>query len=350
MEWWNLIAVGIVSIFIGIIGLFICLFFFPKWKLLDFPERYGLKRAPIPYPAGISIMIAFFLSLLISFLWFSGSDWVISLSLQKLIAVLVSLSIITIVSYIDDRRQLSPFFRLAVQIGVSVFLVWQGIYIEFLTNPYSIEAFHLPLWLGGIITVIWIIGCMNAINWLDGVPNLSVQSGMLSSFVIGILAMSPIIHQPEISVMAFCLAGALVPFVFGNFGKTRYILGDSGSMTIGFLLAVFSIFSGGKMATMLISMSIPIFDSIFVVLVRIIRKTSPFKGKDKIHLHDQLMMRGWDNWQIIGLYLTISLILGISVLFLGTIGKLFLIGGFGLLFFIIRAKLLAPIDKNQKNI
>lgn len=330
------------SIGIGIIGLLFCLFFFPSIGLLDFPKRYGLKRPAIPYPGGVAIIASFFVSI---FLFF---PFLVSEHTHKLFIVLLGLFIITIVSFVDDRIQLSPLFRLIIQLGVAFFLVANGIYIEFLTNPTSIIAFHLPIWIGGGITILWIVGCMNAINWLDGVPNLSVMNGMISSLIIGTLSLSPIVNQPEIALMAFCFAGTLLPFVIGNIGKTRYILGDSGSMTIGFLLAVFSVFSGGKMATMLISMSMPIFDSMFVFIIRIVRKKSPFTGKDNLHLHDQLMLQKWKNWQIVLLYLSISVCLGVSVLFLETIGKIILIIGFATVFFLLRWVLLQDSEKKNQ--
>lgn len=316
-----------IIISIGIGGVLLCftLYVFPLIHLLDFPERYGLTREKLPYPAGISIVVGFLIAFFLFFTSIPSFEWVI-----------LGLSIIAIVSFIDDRHPLPAFFRLNIQVGVALMMVSNGIYIQFLTNPTSSIAFHLPFWIGGFITIIWIVGCMNAINWLDGVPNLSVINGMLSSLIIGILSFSPVVDQPELGMIACCFAGILLAFVLGNFTKTRYILGDSGSMSIGFLLAIFSVFAGGKMATMLITMSIPIFDGIFVSAVRIMQKRSPFSGKDNLHLHDQLMLKNWKNIHIIVLYTTISLFLGVSVLFLETKGKLVLIFVSALSFFVIR--------------
>jgi len=208
--------------------------------------------------------------------------------------------------------------------------------IAYLTNPFSPEAFHLPFWLGASITFIWILGFINATNWLDGVRNLTLSSGSIASFSLGLLSLSSLVDQKELSLLCFIFTAILLPFIITNIGKTRFILGDTGSMVIGFSLAVFSLFAGGKMATVLIVMSIPIFDSIFVFLIRIFLKKSPLKGGDGLHLHDTLLKKNWKEFHIFLLYFIVSLLLGISVLFLETWGKIFLIISFSALFFTIR--------------
>jgi UDP-GlcNAc:undecaprenyl-phosphate GlcNAc-1-phosphate transferase len=202
---------------------------------------------------------------------------------------LTALILLVTTSFIDDRKQISPQIRLIIQSLSALIVIYTGTYIEFIINPFtsffpeSANTFHASSITGGIITFLWIIGFINATNWSDGIPNLTLSSGIIASFSLGVLSFLPMVQQNELGLLCFVFFAILFPYIFANLNKTRFILGDSGSMIIGFCLAVFSLFSGGKMATLLIAMSIPIFDSIYVVISRILEKKSPLKGGDVKH-------------------------------------------------------------------
>ncbi len=311
----------------GTLGLLIVIYAFPNIGLLDFPERYGLKRKKIPYPAGIMIFFTFLGAISVSF---EPSDP------EKFLAFVGALSLLVVTSFFDDRKNISPVFRLCVQAISAGIIIFSGVWIEFLGNPFGTEAFHLSPLAGGLITFLWIVGFVNTSNWLDGVPNLILGSGIVASFTLGTLSISPLVGQEETAKLCFLLGFAMLPFLLGNLGKTRFILGDTGAMMIGFCLAVFSLFFGGKMATVLIVMAIPILDGIFVFLSRIVERKSPLKGGDGRHFHDVLLKRGWKNFQIFLLYISISSLLGISVLSLETLEKIILLTVFSGIFFGIR--------------
>lgn len=322
---------------IGIGGLLAVLFLFSKWKLLDFPHRYGLKREPIPYPAGIAVVIGFIASLLLFFP---------SISTQ-LLGFLGALILLGTVSFIDDRKNIPPLPRFIVQILAAGIIVCSGTYIEYIRNPFSTESLQLPFIIGAIISVLWIMGFINVSNWIDGVPNVMIGTGFVSSMVIGVLSIR--VEQNETALLCFLLAVILFPFIFGNIGKTRFLLGDTGAMCIGLCIAVFSIFSGGKMATAFIVMALPILDGIYVVAQRILEKKSPLKGGDGKHLHDILLKRNWHQWHIFMLYTTVSSGLGIAFLFLESKEKIFLIFFSTLLFFLLRYAESKKNYNSQKN-
>ena len=312
------------TFFYGCLGFFLVMKIFPSMGLLDFPERYGLKRKKIPYPAGLMIFFTFLGSL---FYFFSPSNP------EKFFGFILALTLLVITSFIDDRKNISPIIRLAIQSLSAGIVIYSGIWIEFLGNPFSEIAFHLSPLVGGMITFIWILGFINTANWLDGVPNLILGAGIISSFILGTLSLSPFVQQEETALLCFLFGCALLPFLLGNLGKTRFILGDTGAMMIGFCLAVFSLFFGGKMATVLIVMAIPVLDGIYVIFSRIKNKKSPLKGGDGRHLHDQLLQKNWKNFHIFALYISISTFLGISVLFLETGEKIILLSVFSGIFF-----------------
>ncbi|MCF7812515.1 undecaprenyl/decaprenyl-phosphate alpha-N-acetylglucosaminyl 1-phosphate transferase [Candidatus Gracilibacteria bacterium] len=277
MDLWTL---GITGVGVSAILTGLALFFFPRWKLLDFPERYQLLRSPKPYPGGL----VFWVLALIFFFGFS--------SLPFFGAAILALGM---VSFWDDMRPLPAWGRGVIHVCVAAFIFWQGIRIEFIGNPFSAgESFDftsLPL-LSAFLTILWIVVIQNALNWFDGVPGLSVGVAAIGFIALGVFGL---VRQevawesslPEFLRTSFYLAGICVgAFLF--FLRDKIILGDTGSQILGFLLAVLSIFAGTKIATTLLVLGLPILDSVFVVFRRIVLdRKSPFKG-DTRHLHHNL--------------------------------------------------------------
>lgn len=313
------------------ISLFLCfsvLYFFPKWKILDRPERYGHKRKPIPYPGGIAPVIALLLGMLVFFPFDA-----------KFITLEICLALIAVISFWDDRSGLSPILRLIVQIGCGIALSLSGIAIFYLGNPFG-EAFILTdifSFLPHIITMIWIVGFANVMNWTDGVPGLSAASAAVASAFLGFLSLSETVNQPEIAALAFCFSGATLAFVLFNIPPPKMLLGDTGSMTFGFFLAALTVFSGGKMATAFIVLLLPMLDAAWVILSRIREGKNPLKGNDGKHLHDRLKAVGISDRLILLLFLIPSLLLGWFSLQLETTGKILLILGVSIIFFCFAA-------------
>lgn len=297
--------------------------FFPKWGLLDKPKKYGLKRKPIPYFGGIIIFFVFALNLLV-FLPINKS----------LIGFLIGGGVLVTVSFLDDKKGLSPVFRLFMQLFVAMILILSGIGIEVITNPFGGElalnswqipfeingiAYHLTV-LADLFTIIWVIGMINTMNWLDGISGLTSGIATIGGITLGFLSLSPIVNQPEIAMMSFIFAAICFAFWFFDFYPPKILMGDSGSMFLGYVLAVFGIFSGGKVATAFLIMGFPILDAIWVVLRRIKEGNSPLKG-DLKHFHHRLLEVGLTERKALIFIYFICAIFGVSALFLSTVGK-----------------------------
>src|SRR3989338_3984750 len=164
---------------------FLALEIFPKIKLLDFPQRYGLKRRRLPYPTGV-IPILIFLPLYAWLQWDTQS-W----------GLITGIVLFGITSFIDDRSPLPWWIRLIVQIGAAFIIFATGSRIYTITNPLesltripfikldSVVMFYsLPLW-SGVFTLFWIGLTMNALNWFDGIPG---QVGILSTLGFFLIA------------------------------------------------------------------------------------------------------------------------------------------------------------------
>lgn len=321
---------GLSAFALTVLSVLIALKVFPKLGLVDKPKKYGLKRKPIPYPGGILLYLIF---LVLALIFFEPT--------VKLIGLLVGGGILVIINFIDDRIELPAWLRLFTQITVGVIMVAVGIWIETITNPFggyfALNEIKLTLSFGvmeytiilfsALFTIAWIVLVVNTMNWLDGIPGLVSGITVLASFTLFFLSISDLVNQPEIATMAIIVAMMAFAFWIFDFFPPKILLGDSGSMFFGLLLAVLAIFSGGKIATAFLILGFAILDALYVITHRIFNKQAPWKGgewdkyRKAVHLHHRMLQFGLSERQVLTVIYVLSAIFGISALFLGTRGK-----------------------------
>jgi len=310
--YYKLVLMGTLSIFLSSFALTVGFSvlvgrLFRRWKILDRPERYGHKRAPIPYPGGVAIFLAFLASAVLFLPVFEGQ--------AILTSVLAGASVLCFTCFWDDRRGLSPILRLGVQILVAIFLVIGGIGISSITNPFGapfiLDAVNIPLQLGNfaftftvladLLTIAWVVTMVNAFNWIDGVPGMASASAAVSSAILLLLSLRPGFHAVDqtlaITLSAMVL-GLALGFLIFDFPKPKMLMGDTGSMLLGFLIAVTAIVSGGKIATTMLVLAFPILDFAVVIGRRLFKGQSPFHG-DLGHFHHRLMKAGLSERQVV---------------------------------------------------
>ncbi len=319
---------------------------FPRWNLLDFPERYGLTRGRLPYPAGILSICAFLLIFV----------FIQPVSLQAS-GVIGAVLLLGVTSVIDDRKPLPPLLRLVIQ-AAAAFLVFAtgdctGSRICSVTNPLEgiiggdiIELNGSFPILSVLVTVFWLMLTVNALNWFDGIPGQVSAISTIGFLTIGFLALSARVDQPSLALLAFTIAGiSLASFLF-ELPPPLVVLGDTGAMFFGLLLGVLTIFAGGKVATAFLVLGVPIIDLLFVTIRRIRTKRSPWKGSMAgEHLHHRLLEKGWHPLCILALTGAIGTAFGITALFLDTKEKMF--SGVVLLLIMVMLSLYA--DRKGKN-
>jgi UDP-GlcNAc:undecaprenyl-phosphate/decaprenyl-phosphate GlcNAc-1-phosphate transferase len=286
---------------------------FPIVGLLDFPHRYGLTRARLPYPGGIVLLL-----LGMAFLIFEPLLWFLN----------IPLILIGIISFWDDLKPLPVWIRGIVHLLAAGIVFYYGIGIEFVGNPFSdgqsFDLTMLPVISIGL-TVVWILLIQNAMNWFDGIKGLSVGVSGIGFLTLGIfgLVRQEVAWEAGLEsflVTSFFLAGICVG-AFLLFLRGKILLGDTGSQTLGFLLAVLSIFAGTKIATTLLVLGLPILDLLFVIVRRIFReKVSPFRG-DKKHLHHNIARKIGEQKAAL-LLVVISGLLGVISIFVTGYPKL----------------------------
>ena len=272
-----------------------------KYKILDDPDPRKMHKNPTVRIGGLSIVISYFLTILI--IWQASLFRPLGINIHNTSILLIILSI-NLFSYliglIDDIYK-SPFWlRLGAQI-ISAIVIWsKGIganAIDFSFLPFiNIDSLLINNFISLILTILWIGGITNAINWLDGLDGLAAGCTAILSFGVGIHGL--VNSNLLISVLSFILLGCSLGFLKNNSYPSNIMMGDGGSYFLGNSLAILSIIGftningGMNPITPFILFFVPIFDMIFVINSRVGNGLSPFYP-DKRHIHHRLLKVGY---------------------------------------------------------
>lgn len=319
----------------------LALFLFPKFKFLDRPYKYGLKRKPIPYYGG-SILYIVFLACVFVFVPLS----------THLIGLVVGASLIFFLGLFDDIFSLNPFLRLFVQFCAALVLVFSGVGILSINLPFfGVLDLAYPL-VGALFTIFWVLAVVNTMNFIDGVSGLSSGVGFIACLAIFFLSVNPSLHenpasQIPVAIIALIVAMACTAFFLFDFPPAKILMGDSGSTFLGFIIATLSIFSGGKIATAFLVLAIPILDMIWVIIRRTLSHKKFWHG-DLFHLHHRLLLDvGLSERKVVILYLFVTGFLAFNAVhFVSGQQKLFMIIGL-VVFMICLAGLFLFVPKKR---
>lgn len=242
----------------------------------------------------------------------------------ELYGLLIGSVAVMILGFWDDVREIFWKIQMTCQVGVAVLIFILGVRIYYVTNPLTGGILNLESGFGVILAtflvIFWITLVMNAVNWLDGVDGLSGGVTAISSATIFFLSLHPDVNQPPVAIISTALFGTALGFLVYNFYPSRILAGTSGSMFMGLALAVLAVFSGTKIATALLVLSIPIIDLVWVIGERIRTGESIFKP-DKKHLHYRLLDLGWSQKKIALFYYAVTIIIALISLNTRIIGK-----------------------------
>ena len=241
---------------------------------------------------------------------------------KKLLGFLIGIGIISAFCVVDDIKTIKPFTKLIGQILAAIAAVLAGIRIEGVTLPFlNFPEMHQVT--SVILTIAWVVIVTNAINLIDGLDGLSSGISVISA--VSLLIIFVLNGSSMVSVILItALAGALVGFLPFNFSPAKTFIGDTGSNFLGYSLAIISILGSAKTYTAavivlpLIVLGLPIFDTLFAIVRRMIKGKSikaVFKA-DKGHLHHKLVARGYNQKQAVLILYGISAIFGIFAVIL----------------------------------
>lgn len=316
-----------------------------RWRAVDDPATDpSRKQHPrvTPLLGGVAIIFSAIIVwvVLLAAGKFSGTEfpakYVVGLSIASLV--------IAIGGALDDRWRLRPLQQLAWPMLAVVIVGIAGIGVSFVTNPFggllyldqwqwdiwknkAGVAYQLTLW-ADLFTFVWLLGAMYTTKILDGLDGLVSGVGVIGAVIIFLLTQQPFVDQPAVGLIALSLAGAAGGFLVFNWSPASIFLGESGSLFIGFILGVLSIISGGKIATALLILGLPILDLAWVMIRRVTRQhTSPFTTADRSHLHFRLLDAGLSVRQSVLTLYTVMAVFGVSTLFVSGRMKLVTLAG-----------------------
>lgn len=275
-----------------ILGLFIVplvIAFSEKQGLMDKPNERKIHSHPIPRLGGVAIWICTILSFfaLIILSYYPHRSLLSGLLLGSSLMFLLGLT--------DDVYGLSAKFKFIIQISIATIVFCLGVKIASVFIPF-IGLVKIPAILSYILTIGWIVGISNAVNFIDGVDGLAGSVITISSVTLGLMSVALVPSDTVSSLIAFILAGSMLGFLTYNFHPAKIFMGDSGALFAGFLLSTLSIMysmkSGDcKMYVPLLILAVPIADITFSSMRRILKGTSPFTA-DAGHIHHKLLKLG----------------------------------------------------------
>src|SRR5437868_1385158 len=208
-------------------------------------------------------------------------------------ALLIASAILFLIGLCDDLRGVSPIAKLAGQTLAAVVVVYAGFRIDLLVFP---PAYQLSLgWLSIPITILWLVGVSNALNLVDGLDGLAGGVGVIALLTATVAAVA--VGNTSIPWSTLALGGALLGFLRYNFPPAKIFLGDSGSLVVGFLLAVLTVKGATRpdQATYalapIFALSFPLLDTGIAMMRRWLRGT-PLSRADARHIHHQLRAVG----------------------------------------------------------
>lgn len=242
-------------------------------KLVDTPNERSMHKKITPRGAGIAIYLSVFIAFLLS-----NYDFI-----KEYYLIHISILLVFLVGIVDDRGDVSPRFKFLVIFFASILLYQSGIHVDSLGNYFGFEV-SLPVFMIFPFTFFAIAGFTNALNLIDGLDGLagSVSLVMLIAFFsIGIVYADPFIITLSASFII-----AVISFLLFNWNPARIFMGDSGSLTLGFVLSILSIKAIEHITptAVLFIIALPLLDTFIVMTRRIQRGQSPFKA-DKNHMH-----------------------------------------------------------------
>ena len=292
-------------------------------KLLDFPtDPRRIHTIPTPRLGGVAVYFAFFLPLFAIFLT-DGAVYELFIDhLDMLLSLYITSTLVFAVGVYDDIRGATVLQKFLVQIVAAVLIYFLEFKVTLISVPFVGSV--SPGILGFPITILWIVGVTNALNFIDGIDGLACGVSFFS--VSTMLILSLFLNHILTAFLAAALVGAIFGFALYNFSPASIFMGDSGSLFIGFIIAAISLHGSQKSSTAVIllipvvALGVPITDTLLAIIRRLSNGHSPFEA-DREHIHHRLLRMGFSSRQVVLLLYVVCAILGITALLMTAVNN-----------------------------
>ena len=282
-----------------------------KRKILDTPNsERKIQRTAVPYLGGFGIALAVVATTLIAITISDASteNYLLALS------VLAPAIALGLIGFIDDKKHLTPLSRFIAQTFAGVFTALVLILTNTVGNPTSYLVLDV------LLTIVWVVGICNAINFFDNMDGAAGGISALAGFGFAVIGLQN--DQDFVAAFGLVLSGACIGYLFWNWNPAKIYMGDAGALFIGIILAALavrvdpvSVNGATAFFVPICVLALPILDTTTVVIDRLRRGVSPFEG-GLDHLSHRLRRKGMSVRQAVStLYLleSISILIGFLI-------------------------------------
>ena len=295
---YTIAALGMLSFLLGMVLTPLCRDLALRYDFVDRPDKERkLHARPTPRVGGVAVVLAYAgaLALVLAFTPYTSRLHVQHLDLLK--SMLPGAAIIFVTGLIDDLKGLRPRHKLLGEILGAAVAIGLGRHLS--PGSFPIASNHPSLahsWISIPISLIWLVGCTNAVNLIDGLDGLASGVGLFAT--VATLLLGVFTGHSGLVLATMPLVGALLAFLFYNFNPASIFLGDSGSLTVGFMLGVFSLVWSQSSSSMLgiaaplMVLALPIIDVCLAISRRYLRRV-PIFDADSRHIHHIVQARGF---------------------------------------------------------
>lgn len=289
-----------------------------KFDIVDKPNARKVHKNIIPRLGGAAI----FFGVTLGFFAAGLTD-------ENMTTIICGGIIMFVLGVFDDKYDLPAVYKFLVQLFVAMAVVRSGLAFQFIDVPFigAVETGALS----GVLTVLWILGVTNAINLIDGLDGLSGGISFIALTTTAFLA------AMEADYLCFVLAmiymGSLLGFLFHNFHPAKIFMGDSGSLFVGYSIAIISLLGSFKSATFVsllipvMILGVPVFDTLAAIVRRIANKRS-ISAPDKGHMHHRLLELGFSHRASVLILYGLAIMFSVNAIIFSkstTLGSIFVI-------------------------
>ncbi|HEX5589594.1 MAG TPA: MraY family glycosyltransferase [Candidatus Limnocylindrales bacterium] len=309
--------------------------------IVDAPNHRRVNTTPVPRGGGAAVVVAF---LLVGGGLVAFNDQLDlmpparTIGAGELVALFLGGALAAAIGAADDLFDLRARWQLLGQVGLAVLAVVLGIGVESVSNPFGPGAIAFGAPFAAAFTVVWVVGMINSMNFIDGLDGLSTGIALIAALTLGVLSLTTEVRQPFVAVLCLVLAGGLLGFLRFNFQPASIFQGTAGVMFMGYTLAILSILGAAKVVVAVLVLGVPIIDTFWVIVRRLLAGHSPFTP-DRGHIHHRLLDLGLGHRGTVLLIYAICASLGLLSLLVSTATQVYAFLGalvaFGVILFLL---------------
>lgn len=274
-----------------------------RFNAIDVPkDDRRMHTKPIALMGGLAIIAGFLVSIFYVFLVYQPDNlvmWIKEVSPVKILGFFVAMLIVIAMGIIDDIHPLTAKVKFPVQIIAAAIVVFTGTKIKYFTiSIKDIRYVSIDDAISTVVSILWIVGITNAINLIDGLDGLAAGVTGIASLSLFVVAVMMVPDIPIVfAILYVALAGAIMGFLPYNFNPAKIFIGSTGAYFLGFIMSVISIEGATKaytaltMVVSLIALGLPIIDTAFAIIRRVLNK-KPIGEGDRGHIHHRLVDMG----------------------------------------------------------